>query len=57
MTKEEFLKRIESDEEYSPGWQAIDDAFELLYPGQQPKHFGTLLPHRATWGGDCYLDG
>lgn len=57
MTKEEFLRRIESDEEYSPGWQAIDDAFELLYPGQQPKHFGTLLHSRAIWGGDNYLDG
>ena len=57
MTKEEFLKRIKSDEEYSPGWQAIDDAFELLYPGQQPKHFGTLLHSRAMWGGDNYLDG
>ena len=57
MTKKEFLKRIESDNEYSPGWQAIDDAFELLYPGQQPKHFGTLLHSRAIWGGDNYLDG
>lgn len=57
MTKEEFLKRLESDEEYSPGWQAIDDAFELLYPGQEPKHFGTLLLSRASWGGDDYLDG
>ena len=57
MTKEEFLKKIESEEEYSPGWQAIDDAFELLYPGQQPKHFGTLLHSRAMWGGDDYLDG
>lgn len=57
MTKEEFLQRLESDEEYSPGWQAIDDAFELLYPGQQPKHFGTQLHSRAIWGGDNYLDG
>ena len=57
MTKEEFLQRIESDEEYSPGWQAIDDAFELLYPGQQPKHFGTILHSRAICGGDNYLDG
>ena len=57
MTKEEFLKKIESEEEYSPGWQAIDDAFELLYPEQQPKHFGTLLHSRAMWGGDDYLDG
>lgn len=57
MTKEEFLKRIKKDETYAPGWQAIDDAFEALYPGQQPEHFGTLLTARATLGGDEYLDG
>ena len=57
MTKEEFLMRIKEDEEYSPGWQAIDDAFEALYPGQTPDHFGTLLPARAMLGGDQYLDG
>ena len=49
--------RIKEDEEYSPGWQAIDDAFEALYPGQTPDHFGTLLPARAMLGGDQYLDG
>lgn len=57
MTKEEFLKRIQEDDEYSPGWQAIDDAFEKLYPGQQPDHFGTLITSRAMMGGDEYLDG
>lgn len=57
MTKEEFLTRIKEDEEYSPGWQAIDDAFEELYPGQKPAHFGTNLAARAMWGGDQYLDG
>ncbi len=57
MTKEEFLKHLKEDEEYSPGWQAIDDAFEKLYPGQQPDHFGTSLPSRAIMGGDEYLDG
>ena len=57
MTKEEFLARMRQDEEYSPGWQAIDDAFEALYPGQQPAHFGTLLAKRAMLGGDEYLDG
>lgn len=57
MTKEEFLKRIKEDETYAPGWQAIDDAFEALYPGQQPEHFGTLLPSRAALGGNEYLDG
>lgn len=57
MTKEEFLIRIKEDENYSPGWQAIDDAFEKLYPGQNPEHFGTLLTSRAMLGGDKYLDG
>lgn len=57
MTKEEFLKRIKEDETYAPGWQAIDDAFETLYPGQDPDHFGTLLTSRAALGGDEYLDG
>ena len=42
-TKEEFLKRLAEDEEYSPGWQVIDDAFEELYPGQKPDHYGTDL--------------
>lgn len=57
MTKEEFLMRIKEDETYAPGWQAIDDAFEALYPGQTPEHFGTLLTSRAALGGDEYLDG
>ena len=57
MTKEEFLKRLQEDEEYSPGWQAIDDAFEKLYPGQTPDHFGTLMTSRAIFGGEEYLDG
>lgn len=57
MTKEDFLKRIQEDENYSPGWQAIDDAFEKLYPGQEPDHFGTLITSRAMFGGEEYLDG
>ena len=56
MTKEEFLIRLNEDEEYSPGWQAIDDAFEKLYPGQNPDHFGTIMTSRAIFGGDEYLD-
>lgn len=57
MTKEEFLKRMQEDEDYSPGWQVIDDAFEKLYPEQEPDHFGTLMPSRAMFGGEEYLDG
>ena len=57
MTKEEFLKRIKEDENYSPGWQAIDDAFEKLYPGQKPDHFASVMTSRAIFGGEEYLDG
>ena len=57
MTKEQFLQKLENDPEFSPGWQAIDDAFDALYPGQQPAHFGTNLHARAIFGGDNYLDG
>ncbi len=57
MTKDEFLKRLAEDDDYSPGWQAIDDAFEKLYPGQNPAHFATDLTARVMMGGDEYLDG
>lgn len=57
MTKEEFLARIKEDSEYAPGWQAVEDAFEKLYPGQKPEHFGTNIATRAMMGGDEYLDG
>ena len=57
MTKEEFLERVKNDPEYSPGWQAIDDAFEELYPGQEPEHFATVITSRVMFGGDCWLDG
>ena len=57
MTKDEFLKRLKEDEEYSPGWQVIDDAFEKLYPGQEPSHYGTNIQARAMFGGDEFLDG
>lgn len=57
MTKEEFLKKLEEDEEFSPGWQVIDDAFEALYPDQNPAHYATDFHSRAMCGGDNYLDG
>ena len=57
MTKEEFMKRLEEDEEFSPGWQAIDDAFDEVYPDESPDHYATLLPSRAVFGGEEYLDG
>lgn len=57
MTKDEFLAKMKEDEEWAPGWDAIEAEFSRLYPGQEPAHYGTLMPSRAIWGGDCYLDG
>lgn len=57
MTKEEFMKKMEEDPEFSPGWQAIDDAFEAVYHVEPEEHFGTTIQSRAMFGGDEYLDG
>ena len=57
MTKEEYIKRMKEDEEWSPGWDAIDEEFDSLYPGQKENHYMTNLISRAMFGGDEYLDG
>lgn len=57
MTKEEYIKRMNEDHEWAPGWDAIDAEFDRLYNGQKPAHFGTNIQSRAMFGGDEYLDG
>ena len=46
-----------AEEEYpAPGWDAITQAFQKLYPGQDnPLHFGCLIPWRL--GGPDPLQG
>ncbi|BCA61374.1 hypothetical protein HMP09_0608 [Sphingomonas sp. HMP9] len=39
----------------SPGWDAITEAFDHLYPGREPRHFGPLI--RYSLGGPDPLDG
>lgn len=57
MTLEEFKKRLEAEDEWSPGWDAIESVFSALYPEQQPMHYGSVLTSRAIVGGNEYLDG
>lgn len=57
MTREEYARRAESQEDWAPGWDAIDEAFATVYPGVEPKHYGTNLHERAMFGGNAYLDG
>jgi hypothetical protein len=39
----------------TPGWDAINASLAALYPGQEPRHYGTALPY--TLGGRDPLDG
>lgn len=57
MTKDEYVARAESDEAWAPGWLAIDDAFDALYPGVEPTHLAPALQARAVFGGHEYIDG
>ena len=57
MTIEEFRKKAESDPEWAPGWDVIENEFARIYPGQEPKHYATNMVSRAMFGGDNYLDG
>ena len=57
MTLDEYENRASEHEDWAPGWDAIDEEFELLYPKQNPVHYGTEMHKRAIFGGDEYLDG
>jgi hypothetical protein len=57
MTKADYLARAEAEDDWAPGWLAIDAAFEAVYPGVTPAHLGTALSARAMFGGEEYLDG
>ena len=57
MTKEEYIEKKNNDEEWSPGWDAIEEEFSRLYPGVEPAHYGKSIQSRAMFGGDEFLDG
>lgn len=42
-------------DDLSPGWDAISGALGLLYPGQEPRHFGTVISYQ--FGGSDPLNG
>ncbi len=55
MTKKEYIKRMNEDKEWAPGWEAIESEFARLYPGVKEAHYATALPARI--GGNDFLDG
>ena len=52
-----YKEQAATQEDWAPGWEAIDEVFDELYPNQEPLHYGTPLHERAILGGDQYLDG
>lgn len=57
MTLDEYKNQASEQEDWAPGWDAIDQEFEKLYPKQIPVHYGTEMHKRAIFGGDEHLDG
>lgn len=57
MTKREYIKRMKEEQDWAPGWDAIEAEFARLYPGVKEAHFGTQIQYRAMFGGDDFLDG
>lgn len=57
-TLEEYKQAMAAAEDWAPGWDAISEQFEKLYPGVNAPHYGTAITSRARlFGGDNYLDG
>jgi hypothetical protein len=56
MSLAEYQKNAE-DEDFVPGWDAIDACIRPLYGNQKPRHYGSPLHTRAILGGNAYLDG
>ncbi|CAH1194268.1 hypothetical protein PAECIP111892_01523 [Paenibacillus auburnensis] len=57
MTLDEYKARAAEEDDWAPGWDAIDEVFDKLYPDQTPLHYGTEIHKRAMFGGEEYLDG
>ena len=52
MTREEYVARMNSEDDWAPGWDAVEEEFARLYPGKEPAHYGTEIHARAMFGGD-----
>lgn len=55
MDLAEYQRLYGDRDDAAPGWDAIDRAVDPLYPGQTPKHWGTIIKHML--GGPDPIDG
>jgi len=54
MDLAEYRRRYK-DKDATPGWDAINSRVDAVYPGQEPKHWGTIIKHML--GGPDPIDG
>ncbi|WP_185715009.1 suppressor of fused domain protein [Gulosibacter macacae] len=57
MSRDEYIARAEAEDDWAPGWDAIEAAFATQYPGVEPTHFATDFADRASLGGTQFIDG
>ena len=54
--KNELLNKEQNEVMEAPGWDAIDELCDKVYPNQKnPKHYGTII--KWMFGGNDPLDG
>lgn len=53
MSAEEYKQQFTEND--TPGWTAIDNVFDKIYPGQEPSHYAPPLHYIV--GGEDPLDG
>ena len=54
--KNELLNKEQNEVMEAPGWNAIDELCDKVYPNQKnPKHYGTII--KWIFGGNDPLDG
>lgn len=57
MSRNEYLSRLSANDGWAPGWEALEEPFERLYPGVEPPYLATEMTARTGFGGNAHLDG
>lgn len=52
----EYEERMIEQEDWSPGFDEINDALQKLYHEQKPSHYAIKVEDRKLFGGTQYLD-
>lgn len=55
MELDDYRRRYGGRDDAAPGWDAIDAQLAMIYPGQTPRHWGTVIKHMI--GGPDPIDG